>query len=125
MVLVRFGVDPYGEELRSQISSFGLFEADVVFIFGVRRADVIVLIKETLRRILVRVNDEGGFLYAASARTEGGVLRKTKDGARHHSCEENKAERISRCNCKPHHASSSRDLAPLARGCKSINCGFG
>src|SRR5712691_4990641 len=79
MALVRFGVDPDGEELCSQISSSGLFEADVVFVFGVCGADVIVLIEKTLGRVLVRVNDEGGALYTASARADWSVLRKTKN----------------------------------------------
>ena len=37
-----------------------------------------MFIKETLRRVLVRVNDEGGFLCAASARAEGVLCAKLK-----------------------------------------------
>jgi hypothetical protein len=60
VALIGFGLDPNGEELRAEIASPGLVEANVAYVLGVLGADVIVLVEEALRGVGVGIDDNGG-----------------------------------------------------------------
>src|SRR5207248_9957573 len=70
VALIRFRFNPYGKELRAQISGTGFIQADVAGIFRVGVANVVVVVEKTLGRIRVRVYHNGGVLDLPRARAD-------------------------------------------------------
>ena len=73
VALVGFRVHPDGEELGAEIAGLGLVEADVAGVFGIGRSDVVVFVEKALRRVGVRVDDDGGVVDLAGLGADGGL----------------------------------------------------
>jgi len=71
--LIRFWLDPYGEELGAQVSAAHLIEADVTDVVGIGRANVEAFVEKALGRVGVRVNHESGVVNLLRARAHGNV----------------------------------------------------
>src|ERR1017187_7531237 len=82
--LVGLRVHPDGKKFRAQVSSPRLVEAKVAVVVGIRRADIEAFVKKPLRRIRVRVNDEGGIvnLSRTGADNHVGLSRRLFRGLR-------------------------------------------
>ena len=48
-----------------EISGLGLVETDVARIVGIGRSDIVIFVEEALRRVGVRVDDDGGVVNLA------------------------------------------------------------
>ena len=59
VTLIGLGIDPDGKEFRAQITAPCFIEADVPDVIRIGRADVESLIEKALRRVGVRVDDQG------------------------------------------------------------------
>ena len=57
--LIGFGFDPDGKEFCAQISATRLVQTDVAYVVGISRADIEVFVEEALRRVSVRIDDQG------------------------------------------------------------------
>jgi len=75
MSLVRLRINPDGKEFSAQIAGLGFVEADVADVVGIGAADVKAFIEKTLRRVGVRINDEGRIVYCLRSRADCRVLR--------------------------------------------------
>ena len=73
IMTLEFRLNPYGEEFRSQIALFDLVQINVAL--GYRRvlADIEVFIQETLWRVSVRINDQGGLMDCRAGSALGRV----------------------------------------------------
>jgi len=58
--LIRLGLNPDRKELRAQIPPPCFVQADVANVLRIRRADVKALVEKSLRRVGMRVDDDGG-----------------------------------------------------------------
>ena len=66
-----FRIGPDGKEFRAQVAGAGFVQADVADVLGVGVADIEVLVKKALRRVGVRINDDGGVVNGARPGSNG------------------------------------------------------
>jgi hypothetical protein len=62
VALVGFRVDPDGKKFGAEIAGLRLVEANVAGVVWVGGFDIVIFVEEALRRVGVRVDDDGGVL---------------------------------------------------------------
>src|SRR5262249_30302921 len=76
MTLIGFRLDPDRKEFCAEISAARLVEADVANVVRIGRANIEALVKEALRGVGVRVDDQSGVVNLARLWADHGFGRR-------------------------------------------------